>query len=237
MRIFKFFAVLLLAFTFCTVLCSAEAAPAADKKAAVEEPGFFARLFSSEEPKLVRPEPWNKPLVYKPEEVIKPEEEPNFVERAARAVGIYFANVGSDLLDIVGMEVSFGNTFALDFHVTSMCDFGLENTDAYFAGFGPRQHIGAGRREAQRMAALCWSYEDIYVSQTVGKMPEYSMKDTSFNLVRSYTDAYKDVDVDYLAIGGRVAMFVGFAFDLHLAAIPDFLASLVACDLYGDNWK
>jgi hypothetical protein len=63
------------------------------------------------------------------------------------------------------------------------------------------------------------------------------MKDTSFNLVRSYTDAYKDVDVDYLAIGGRVAMFVGFAFDLHLAAIPDFLASLVACDLYGDNWK
>lgn len=227
MRIFKFFALLLLAVTFCSAPYSAGAA---------EEPGFFARLFSSEE-KITRPEPWNKTLVYDAADVKKAEEEPNFLEKAGRAVGIYFANIGSDLLDIVGLEVSFGNTVALDFHVTSMLDFGLENTDAYFAGFGPMQHIGAGRREAQRVAAFCWSYDDVYVSQTVGKMPSYTMKDTSFNLVRSYTDAYKDVDVDYLAIGGRVAMFVGFAFDLHLAAIPDFLASLVACDLYGDNWK
>lgn len=227
MRIFKISAVLLLAFTFCSALYSAEAA---------EKPGFFAGLFSSEE-KLTRPEPWNKTLVYNTAETAKAAEEPNFLEKAARAVGIYFANVGSDLLDIVGMEVSFGNTVALDFHVTSMLDFGVENTDAYFAGFGPMQHIGAGRREAQRAAAFCWSYDDIYVSQTVGKMPSYTMKDTSFNLVRSYTDAYKDVDIDYLAIGGRFAMFVGVAFDLHLAAIPDFFASLVACDLYGDNWK
>ena len=63
------------------------------------------------------------------------------------------------------------------------------------------------------------------------------MKDTAFNLVRSYTDSFQDVDVDYLGIGGKVAMFVGFSFDLHLAAIPDFFASLVAFDLYGDNWK
>ena len=234
MRIFKYLAVLLLACTLVPALCGAE--NSGNGKAAADEPGFFTRLFSSEE-KLTRPEPWNKTLVYKAEDAVKPEEEPCFVEKAARAVGIYLANVGSDLLDIVGMEVSFGNTFALDFHVTRMLDFGLENTDAYFAGFGPMQHIGAGRREAQQAAFLCWSYDDVYVSQTVGKMPSYTMKDTAFNLVRSYTDSFQDVDVDYLGIGGKVAMFVGFSFDLHLAAIPDFFASLVAFDLYGDNWK
>lgn len=158
-------------------------------------------------------------------------------EKAGRFALLYLPNVFADLLDIVGMEVSFGNTFALDVHATSMFDFGLENSDAYFAGFGPLHHFGAGRREAQRMAALCWSYEDIYVSQTVGSMPSYSMEDTSFNLVRCYTDAFKDRDIDYLAIGARVAMFVGFAVDFHAAAIPDFLCSLVGFDLYGDNWK
>ena len=239
MKIFKSFIVLLLAFSFSAALYSAEAAaPQADKKAAAAEPGFFARLFGAkEEAKLTRPEPWNKQLIYNAEDAAKPEEEPNFMERTGRAVGIYLANVGSDLLDIFGMEVSFGNTFALDLHVTSLCDFGVENTDAYFAGFGPRHYMGAGRREAQRVAALCWSYEDIYVSQTVGKMPSYSLKDTSFNLVRSYTEAYTNGNIDYLAIGGKVAMIVGFSFDLHLAAIPDFFASLAGRDFYGDNWK
>lgn len=163
--------------------------------------------------------------------------EKSTMDKVGRFALLYLPNVFADLLDIASLEVSFGNTFALDFHATSMLDFGLENTDAYFAGFGPLHRFGAGRREAQRMAALCWSYEDIYVSQTVGNMPSYSMEDTSFNLVRCYTDAFKDRDIDYLAIGGRVAMFVGFAFDLHLAAIPDFLCSLVGFDLYGDNWK
>ena len=162
---------------------------------------------------------------------------PSHWEKAGRFALLYLPNVFADLLDIVGLEVSFGNTFALDVHATSMLDLGLENSDAYFAGFGPLHRFGAGRREAQRMAAFCWSYENIYVSQTVGSMPSYSLEDTSFNLVRCYTDAYKDRDIDYLAIGARVAMFIGFAVDFHAAAIPDFLCSLVGFDLYDDNWK
>ena len=164
-------------------------------------------------------------------------EESSAWAKAGRFALLYLPNVLADLLDIVSLEVSFGNTAALDVHATSMLDFGLENTDAYFAGFGPLHHFGAGRREAQRMAAFCWSYEDIYVSQTVGNMPSYSMEDTSFNLVRCYTDAFRDRDIDYLAIGGRFAMFFGIAFDVHIAAVPDLLCSLVGFDLYGDNWK
>ena len=164
-------------------------------------------------------------------------EEKSSWEKAGRFALLYLPNVLADLLDIASVEVSFGNTFALDAHVTSMLDFGVENTDAYFAGFGPLHRFGAGRREVQRAAAFCWSYEDIYVSQTVGNMPSYTVEDTTFNLVRSYTDAFRDRDIDYLAIGGKVAMFVGVAFDFHIAAIPDFFCSLVGFDLYGDNWK
>ena len=236
MKIFKYFAVLLLVFTLSPMLCSAEAADTKDTAAG--EPGFFARLFGAEEKKpLTPPEPWDRKLIYNEEEAVKAEEKPCWVAVAARAVGIYLANVGSDFLDILSVEVSVGNTFALDFHVTRMLDFGLENTDAYFAGTGQLRHFVAGRREAQRVAALCWSYEDIYVSQTAGELPSYTMKDTSFNLVRCYTDAFKDRDIDYLGIGAKAAMFVGIAVDFHAAAIPDFLYSLVGFDLYGDNWK
>ena len=164
-------------------------------------------------------------------------EESSAWAKAGRFAMLYLPNVFADLLDIASLEVSFGNTFALNAHATSMLEFGVENSDAYFAGYGPLHRFGAGRREAQRAAAFCWSYEDIYVSQTVGSMTSYSMKDTSFNLVRCYSDAFRDRDIDYLAIGGKAAMFVGIAFDFHAAAIPDFLCSLVGFDLYGDNWK
>lgn len=158
-------------------------------------------------------------------------------QSAGRFALMYLPNVFADLLDIVSMEVSVGNTFAIDFHVTAWCDFGLENSDAYFAGFGPLHRYGAGRREAQRMAALCWSYENVYVSQTVGTVPTFSLEDTSFNLVRSYTNTFKDRDIDPYALGVKAAMFAGVSFDLHPMAIADFFCGLAGYDLSGDNWK
>lgn len=239
MKIFKIFAVLLLALTFNSAYCSTNDPAKVGELVTPPEPSFFSRMFSFGESKeeIVEPTPWDKKLVYDVESLPKQEEEPSWVEDAARAVGLYFANVGSDLLDIVSLEVSFGNTFALDVHATNQIAFCLENSDAYFAGFGPLHRIGAGRREVQRAAFLCWSYDDIYQSQIAGKMPSFSYEDASFNLVRYYSDIYTDRNVDYLAIGGKVAMFAGIAVDLHIAAIPDFFCSLVACDLYGDNWK
>lgn len=164
-------------------------------------------------------------------------EESSSGSKFGRAVLMYLPNVFADLLDIVTVEASFGNTFALDFHMTYFCDFGLENSDAYFVGFMPGHRYGAGHRAAQRMAALCWSYEDLYISQTSGNIASYSHEDPYFNLVRSYTDVFKDRDVDPYSIGGKAAMFFGLAFDLHLMEIPDFFCSLVGLDLCNDNWK
>lgn len=154
-----------------------------------------------------------------------------------RGVVFYIPNLLADLLDIVSFEFSAGNTAALDVHASYYCNFAMENTDAYFIGNAPRHRFGVGRREAQRMAALCWSYDDVYVSEICGDMPTYAMKDAAFNLTRYYAEPYKAMDVDMWAIGFRAAMFLGVAADVHLLEIPDFLCQIFAYDLSGDNWK
>ena len=162
---------------------------------------------------------------------------PGFWSKAGRFALIYLPNLFGDLFDIVTVEASFGNTAALDVHLTYLADFGLERSDAYFAGYYPNRRYGAGRREADRAALLCWSYEDMYVSQTAGNKPAFAMSDCSFNLVRCYTNAYADKDIDMWAIGVRAAMFVGLAVDLHLIEVPDFLCQIFGYDLADDNWK
>ena len=149
----------------------------------------------------------------------------------------YVPNLLADLLDVVSFEFVAGNTAALDVHVSYYCDFGLEKSDAFFAGNAPRHRFGVGRREATRMAALCWSYDDVYVSEICGDMPTYAMKDAAFNLTRYYAEPYKDLDVDMWSIGARAALFLGVAVDLHLLEVPDFLCQIFAYDLSGDNWK
>ena len=237
MKAFKFFAIMLLTLGLTAAVYGAEKVsndpghPSNGKDVIVEEPGFFDRVFSIFESEKEEPQP------PQPKE---PEEESviwTFTKAAARATGLYFANLGGDQLDIVTIDFSFGNTFAADVHLTNFVDFGVENTDAYFIGYGPFHRYGVGRRQAQRVSALCWSWEDIYVSRVRGTQPSFALKDNSFNLIRYYTNAYADRDIDIWAIGVRAAMFLGVAVDFHVVEIPDFFCQFVNFDLSGDNWK
>ena len=60
---------------------------------------------------------------------------PGFWSKAGRFALLYLPNLFGDLFDIVTVEASFGNTAALDVHLTYLADFGLECSDAYFAGW------------------------------------------------------------------------------------------------------
>ena len=165
------------------------------------------------------------------------EETPGTWSKIGRTALLYIPNLVADALDLVSVEFSVGPTAALDVHATYYLDFGAENTDAYYAGSKPGHRWGAGRREAQRFALGCWSYEDIYHSQSVGAMPSFAMKDCSFNMVQYYTNAFADYDVDLFAIGAKAALIFGVAVDVHLRELPDLLCQIFAYDLAGDNWK
>ena len=128
MKVFKFFSILALA---CFVSFAAYGAgnvsddpghPANGKDVIVEEPGFFGKIFSIFESEPEEPQPPQP----------KKEEEPDMwditwelIKYGARETGYYFANLGGDLLDIVTIDLSFGNTVAADVHVTRFVDFGL----------------------------------------------------------------------------------------------------------------
>ena len=241
MKVFKFFSILALA---CFVSFAAYGAgnvsddpghPANGKDVIVEEPGFFGKIFSIFESEPEEPQPPQP----------KKEEEPDMwditwelIKYGARETGYYFANLGGDLLDIVTIDLSFGNTVAADVHVTRFVDFGLENSDSYFIGYGPYHRYGVGRRQVQRVSALCWSWEDMYVSRVRGTQPSFTLKDTSFNLIRYYTNAYTDRDIDIWAIGARAAMFVGAAVDFHPVELLDFFCQFANYDYFGrDNWR
>ena len=75
------------------------------------------------------------------------------------------------------------------------------------------------------------------IESLIENKPAFAMSDCSFNLVRCYTNAYADKDIDMWAIGVRAAMFVGLAVDLHLIEVPDFLCQIFGYDLADDNWK
>ena len=165
------------------------------------------------------------------------EETPSPWSKIGRTALLYIPNLVADALDLVSVEFSVGPTAALDVHATYYLDFGAENTDAYYAGSKPGHRWGAGRREAQRFGFGCWSYEDIYHSQSVGAMPSFAMKDCSFNMVQYYTNAFADYDVDLFAIGAKAALIFGVAVDVHLRELPDLLCQIFAYDLAGDNWK
>ena len=165
------------------------------------------------------------------------EEAPGTWSKIGRTALLYIPNLVADVLDLVSFEFSVGPTAAVDVHATYYLDFGLENTDAYYVGSKPGHRWGAGRREAQRIGFVCWSYEDIYHSQSVGSMPSFAMKDCSFNMVKYYTNAFADYDVDLFAIGAKVSMLFGVAVDVHLRELPDLLCQIVAYDLADDNWK
>ena len=173
------------------------------------------------------------------EQTTQPQEECSSctLSKIGRFAMLYLPNVLADALDIVTAELSFGNTAAAGVHVTKFAALTLETSDAYFVGTATGHRYGAGRREAQQVAALCWSYDNTYVSQTCGNFPSYSLHDDNFDLVEYYADAYQDDDVDLWAIGARAALFAGVALDVHLKEIPDFLCSLIGIDLAGDNWK
>ena len=160
-----------------------------------------------------------------------------FWSKAGRFAMLYLPNLFADAFDVVSVEFSFGNTAALDVHATYALNFAWENSDSYFAGIAPQHVFAAGRREVERGAFLCWSYEDIYVSQACGRTPSFSLEDTSFNLVECYADAYKSKNIDFWAIGARAAFIVGAALDVHLVELPDFICQIFGYDLSDDNWK
>ena len=240
MKVFKFFSILALA---CFVSFAAYGAgnvsddpghPANGKDVILEEPGFFDKVFSIFESEKEEPQP---PPEKKEEEITAWDACWELVKYGARETGLYLANLGGDLLDIVTIDFSFGNTFAADVHVTNFVDFGVENTDAYFIGYGPFHRYGVGRRQAQRVSALCWSWEDIYVSQVLGTQPSFTLKDNSFNLIRYYTNAYADRNIDIWAVGVRAAMFLGVAIDFHPVEVLDFFCQFANFDYFGgDNW-
>ncbi|MBE6367187.1 MAG: hypothetical protein E7052_04675 [Lentisphaerae bacterium] len=165
------------------------------------------------------------------------ENEPGFCSKAGRFVMLYLPNLLADAFDVVSVEFSFGNSFAVDAHATYALNFALENSDTYFAGIAPQHVFAAGRREALRGAFMCFSSDSVYVSQTCGKTPSFALEDSSFNLVECYADAYKSDAIDFWAIGGKLAFIVGAAVDVHLRELPDFICQIFGYDLADDNWK
>lgn len=235
MKMIKLLSVLLLAFMFNVAVTGAEAAPA---KAQTEqkECGFWSWLFGSDEEEEIDPNHAQvMPVIPEKKKEISPFEAALIV--AGHEVLLYCANLGSDLLDIISLEFSVGNTFAVDVHATRFVDFGVEKTDAYFFGYGPWHYYGGGRREVTRAAFLCWACDDMYISQVEGNRHSFTMTSPGFNLVRYKNAAFIDKDIDRWSIGFRLAMFFGVAADLHLLAIPDFFCQLVNYDLSDDNWK
>lgn len=234
MKIIKLLLVLLLACMVNAAVIGSETAPANSQKIEKAEPGFWDRLFGSDEDDEVDLNAQVMPQLPEKEE---PSPAWIAVKVATHQVLLYFANVAGDLFDIVSWDVSVGNTFAADVHATYFVDLGLEKSDAYFYGYGPFHRNGGGRREAARAAFLCWSYDKMYISQIEGKQPTFNLTDPEFNLVRYKTAAFDDDDIDCWSIGFRLAMFLGISVDLHLIEIPDFFCQLVNYDLWKDNWQ
>jgi len=154
-----------------------------------------------------------------------------------RNVLLYIPNVLLNLTDIISCGVAVGAEAGVEFRVTRFFQFGGQYGEAAFIEKAYKRVYGGGIDNGYNFQLAALASEVRYVDDTFGGVKPY-IDDVHEALINSPKDLiYENGTRDFWAIGVEAGWLVNVRFDLHPVEFADFLASLIALDITGDNLK
>jgi hypothetical protein len=160
----------------------------------------------------------------------------NSMTRFGHQALYYIPNLLMDALDIVDMTIGLGSQFSAEVHLTYACQMGGWNGGDYFIGKGCNRQFGGGYLNGSIFGLLLASNANIIGEESYGTYKDFIMISPGFSPLSWNEDAFRDGDLDYFAIGGRVGWLFNVSFDIHLIEVADLVCGVVMYDFKEDDF-
>ena len=147
----------------------------------------------------------------------------------------YIPNLLMDVVDIVDMTFGLGSQFSAEMHFTYGCQLGGWNGNNYFIGKGCNRQFGGGYLDGYSFGLLFGTSTKMVGEESYGTYKDFIMFSPDFAPLSWNEDAFRDGDLDFWAIGGRVGWLFNVSFDIHPVEIFDLLAGVILIDVKGDD--
>lgn len=154
-----------------------------------------------------------------------------------RVALLYFPNILVDLTDIISGGIGFGAESGVEVRLTRLCQIGGLYGDTYFVEKGFDRRFGGGYDDGYNFQLVALASEKRYQDPTFGSVEQFICKQSKAIVPSPNDPLYKEKNRDYWAIGVEGGWLVKVRVDIHPVEIADFLASLIALDITGDNLK
>ena len=158
------------------------------------------------------------------------------MKKLGRYLLFYIPNRLVDATDIITLDMSIGGDFAMEFQVTRYFQIGGSYGENYFMAKAYSRQFGCGHKNVNHFGFGFMEKNVTFVDETTGSMKEYVIDFPEFLTADYHLDAFRDKDVDFWSVGGRVGWVLGIGFGIHPLEIADFITGICWFDLSDDDF-
>ena len=158
------------------------------------------------------------------------------MQNLGRYLLFYIPNRFVDATDIVTLDVSIGGDFAAELQLTRYLQIGGSYGQNYFITKGYSRQFGSGHKDVNHFGFGLMEKNVTFVDEATGSVKEYVIDFSQFLTADYNLDAFRDKDVDFWNLGGRVGWVLGIGFGIHPLEIADFVTGIFWFDLSGDDF-
>jgi hypothetical protein len=157
------------------------------------------------------------------------------MKKLGRYALLYIPNLVADAVDIITLDLSIGGGFAAEMQATRYLQIGGSYGESYFIAKDYARQYGAGHKDTNHFGFIFMEKDITFVNETTGSLKEYVIDFPQFATADYHLDAFRDNDVDFWKIGGRMGWVVELGFGIHPIEIADFVTGIFFLDLMDDN--
>lgn len=165
---------------------------------------------------------------------------PNQFTASMKRIGRYFLfyipNRLYDIADIITLDLGFGGGFAMEMQATRYLQIGGSYGENYFIAKAYGRQYGCGHKDTKHFGFIFMENDITFVNEATGSIKEYVIDFPQFATADYHLDAFRDNDVDFWKIGGRVGWVVELGFGIHPVEIADFVTGIFMLDISDDDF-
>ena len=164
---------------------------------------------------------------------------PNNFTASMKKLGRYFLfyipNRLLDAADMITLDMSVGGGFAAEMQATRYFQIGGSYGESYFMAKNYARQYGCGFKDTSHFGFIFMEKDITFVNETTGSVKEYVIDFPQFATADYLLDAFRDDDVDFWKIGGRIGWVVEVGFGIHPIEVADFITGIFFLDIMEDD--
>jgi len=98
------------------------------------------------------------------------------------------------------------------------------------------RQFGFGHKDTKRVGFIFIEKDITFVDEATGSIKEYVIDFPQFATADYLLDAFRDEDVDFWKIGGRIGWVIELGFGIHPIEIADFISGIFFLDIKDDDF-